>query len=390
MITPGIFVLSFVTVCFAIFKILYISHKKHLFDEPSEDRKIHLTKTPNLGGLAIFTTLLFVYALFAPTGSIPHVNYLIAAAVTLITLGVTDDLVGVDPLKKMAAQLLVAFITTTLADIRFTGFYGIWGITAIPYWLSISLSAFFIVFMINAINLIDGINTLAGSIGLLSCIYFSWLFWKLNDTAYLYLSISLCGCLAGFLVYNVTPARIFMGDTGSLFLGFILSVFAIRYLESGVVAVSPAKSQLPASGPAAILGLLIIPIFDTVRVFAVRLWRKKSPFAADRNHIHHLLLDLGLSHLKATGVLIGVNISVLLLTYALSSIRTEYSISAIIVYALTLYGVLWYLTQRSISKQLQKAGNTSPELSPFPFVINSGTTLIVKKDRNSLVEENAN
>lgn len=391
MITSSLFlfVLAFLIVCFAIVKILYIAHKKHLFDEPSEDRKIHLTKTPNLGGLAIFTTLLFVAALFISGKSIAHINFLIAAATTLLALGLTDDLVGVDPMKKMAVQVFVALLTTTMADVRFGSLYGIFGVTAIPYWLSITTSAFFIIFMINAINLVDGINGLAGSIGLLSCFCFAWFFWKLNDPGFLYLAVALCGCLAGFLVYNITPAKIFMGDTGSLLLGFILSVFAIRFLELDMAAAAPVKHP---SAPAIPFALFIIPIFDTVRVFAVRLINKKPPFAADRNHIHHLLLDLKLSHLQATGILITVNLSVILLVNLMGPIQTAYTLLAVISYTLSLYAVLWYLKSKLVVKQLNNStpGKPTVELNGFTYnIINPGTPG-VKKERNTLVEENSN
>jgi UDP-GlcNAc:undecaprenyl-phosphate/decaprenyl-phosphate GlcNAc-1-phosphate transferase len=381
-----VLLLTFVSVCFAIKKILYIAHRKHLFDEPSEERKIHLTRTPNLGGLAIFTVFLFFCPLFVPANSISHLPYLIAAAVALVALGVTDDLVGVAPLKKMTVQLVVAFMATVMTGIRIESLYGFAGITTLAYPLTVACSVVFVVFMINAVNLIDGINGLAGGIGLLSCTIFSFLFWKQGDAGYYYLSLAMCGCLAGFLVYNITPASIFMGDTGSMFLGLVLAVFSIRFLSltDAVVSVKPGMS------PSVIFALLVIPVFDTVRVFAVRLWKKKPPFVADRSHVHHLLLNIGLSHLQATAVLLTVNVSVLLLAYSAGSLKMEYNMLLMSVYMIGLYITLWYVTQHVARKRARtKAQAATTRVPRFTYIINKGA-ITVKNERGSLVEENSN
>lgn len=332
---------NIVIVCFAIKKIIYVSHKKHLFDEPREERKIHKLKTPNLGGVAVFLSLLFTSA-FIISDTILNLNYIIAAAVILVTLGLTDDLVGIDPLKKMAAQLLAALITCILADFRFQSLFGFFGFQEINYWFSIFISAFFILFLINAVNLIDGINGLAGSIGLLACLHFSFFFWQYNEPGFLYLSMGMSGCLIGFLFYNFTPARIFMGDTGSLFLGFMLSLFSIRFLEITSLSKVSAIDYFSASSPSIVLAILIIPVFDTLRVFTIRLLNRKSPFTADRNHIHHLLLDLKLSHVKITGILTGVNISVVFLVYLLGTVKPEYTFLIISLYVLVLFRILQF------------------------------------------------
>ena len=143
-----IFLTAFLMVCFAISKIIFISNKKQLFDEPLEDRKIHLTKTPNLGGVAIFTVFVFTASLYLPEQSIVNIKYLIAGAIILFAVGLTDDLVGVVPLKKFIAQVIVAFLITVMADIRFESFYGFFSIGEIPYFVSVVCSIVFIVFLI--------------------------------------------------------------------------------------------------------------------------------------------------------------------------------------------------------------------------------------------------
>lgn len=368
MITSGgfIFLVTFLLVCYSIRKIIYISYKKHLFDEPSENRKIHLTSTPNLGGVAIFATLMLTVALFVPYPSIPRLNYIVAAASVLLVLGLIDDLVGMHPLKKFGAQLLVAILLVTLADFRFTSFYGFCGIYEIPYYISLTVSILFILLLMNAFNLIDGINCLAGSLGLVACIFFAYCFWKLEATGFLIMAIAMCGCLAGFLVYNRTPARIFMGDTGSLFLGFIISIFSIYLLEFSNRHSIKIALPFMKSVPAVVLSLLIIPIFDTLRVFLMRILKGQSPFHADRNHIHHRLIDLNLTHIQATLVLVITTIALVALILSLQMLSTELLFGLITAISITLNSILWaaYSKRNRHLKQMQKVQELKPYKKP--------------------------
>jgi UDP-GlcNAc:undecaprenyl-phosphate/decaprenyl-phosphate GlcNAc-1-phosphate transferase len=379
---------SFLIVCFAIKKIIYIAHQKHLFDEPVEDRKVHLTRTPNLGGVAIFCVFFLIGSIFIPDNSISNINYLIAAAVILFALGLTDDLVGIAPLKKLAVQVLVALLATTMAHVHFQSLYSIFGIQQLPYWSSIFLSTFFILFLMNAVNLIDGINALAGSIGLLCCLTFSYFFWQLNAVDFLYLSIGMSGCLAGFLLFNVTPAKIFMGDTGSLFLGFILAIFSIQFLELSAASHTVIKTSSAISAPAIVLALLIIPIFDTLRVFTIRLVNKKSPFTADRNHIHHLLLDLKFSHLQATGILVAVNLSAVLLVYLLGALRVEFILLIITSYVVLLFVFLWFAKYRLTVPDRKVNPSIYPDIkvSSVNYFVTNGST-IMQQERPPLMEK---
>lgn len=336
-----ILLITFFVVCFAISKIIYISHTKHLFDEPLEDRKIHLKKTPNLGGVAIIAALIFTISFFIPEGGVPSIRYLVAAVVILFSLGITDDLVGVDPYKKFAAQILVAVLVTVMAEIRIENLHGFLGINTISYSLSIASSILFIVFLMNAVNLIDGINGLAGCFGLLASLIFSYFFWKLNAVPFLYISLAMCGCLSGFLVYNFTPARIFMGDTGSLFLGFTLSVFCIKFINLSLLL--DGKSDVSVSALPLVFSILVIPVVDTIRVFILRVNKNKSPFDADRNHLHHILLDLELSHLGATGILITTNFSFFLLAFCLRNMKAEYLFLSLIAYVVILLIILNFI-----------------------------------------------
>jgi UDP-N-acetylmuramyl pentapeptide phosphotransferase/UDP-N-acetylglucosamine-1-phosphate transferase len=356
-----IFVANFSLVCYSIRKIIYIAHKKHLFDEPSEVRKIHLTKTPNLGGIAICAALVFTSSLFLSYVTIPKINYLIFVSLVLFILGTTDDLVGVNPTKKIIAQLAVALIITMLAGCRITNLNGFLGITVLPYTASIFLSSLYIVFLINAFNLIDGIDCLAGGIGLLVSICFSFYFWKMQQTGFMFIAVATAGCLCGFLLFNRTPAKIFMGDTGSMFLGFITAFLSINFIELNQPALF-AKHAVSGQAPALVLALLIIPVFDTLRIFVLRLLQKKSPFAADRNHIHHRLLDLGFSHLQSTGILLLVNIFALVIVLIVP-LRTEILFVIIAVLVLACNAVLSFFHMKRTAKNHPKPAQHTYQLS---------------------------
>ena len=196
---------------------------------------------------------------------------------------------------------------------RISHFYGLFGISEIPYIISVLFTTFIFISVINAINLIDGIDGLAGTVGLLASLTFSYLFYELKLFALSTLSIGLAGSLIGFLRFNWSiKNKIFMGDTGSLILGFLLSFFAVKYIIfNSAYRYNP---QLGVDAPILMIILLIIPLFDTLRMFSIRILAGKSPFKGDRNHLHHLLIDSGLSHFSATLVLVSFNI-IILFTY---------------------------------------------------------------------------
>ena len=340
--------LTFVLVCYAIRKIIYISHKKHLFDEPSELRKVHITRTPNLGGVAIFSVVLIAACFFLPRTGGDHQNYVLAGSIVIFFLGLTDDLVGMNPNKKIFGQLVAALIVVLPGGMHFTSWQGFLGLGEMPYWLGVLTGVLFILLITNAFNLIDGINCLAGSIGLLACLGFTCLFWKMQMTGYYFLALALCGCLAGFLIYNRTPARIFMGDTGALLLGFILSVFSIVFIESNKAGLFIVP--LFKGAPAIVLGLLIIPIYDTLRVFILRIIQGKLPFSADRSHLHHRLIDLGLSHIQATGVLLLANIITGWFVVAFQEVPVESRVFGVIVFVLLMNWVLGRIYGRRVSR----------------------------------------
>lgn len=344
-----VLIFSLIIVCFSIKKIIYVAKKCHLFDNPNETRKVHFNKTPNLGGVALYITIITSSTIFTSFYPIPNINYIFVASIIVFTLGLTDDLVGVDPKKKFFAQFIAALVIAVIANIRFTSFYGIFGIGQMPYGLSIALSILFIVFLINAFNLIDGINCLGGGVALLANIVFAICFWQMQQFGFMLLAVAICGALFGFLYYNKTPAKIFMGDTGSLSLGLIIAVFSIHFIEANHILKLNHKSFF-LTAPVFILALLIIPIFDALRVFTIRIFNLKSPFAADRNHIHHRLLDFNFSHLKATIVLLVINLFFVLIVFLFNSLGNEVLLYILAILSLSLNSVSWLLLNKKSKK----------------------------------------
>ena len=158
-------------------------------------------------------------------------KYLVACLFILFFVGLKDDITGVSPLKKLGIHLIVAYIMVVMADIRITQFWGLFGFDEIPYWLSISFTVFVYIVIVNAVNLIDGVDGLAGGVGLISSLAFAVWFYLTGDAPLALLAVALGGSLLGFLVFNFNPARIFMGDSGSLVIGIVLCVLAIKLIE---------------------------------------------------------------------------------------------------------------------------------------------------------------
>jgi UDP-GlcNAc:undecaprenyl-phosphate/decaprenyl-phosphate GlcNAc-1-phosphate transferase len=345
---------AFVITMVAIPAVIKVAHIKHLFDEVGDERKIHKTKTPNLGGIAIFTALIICLSIFINTQLLPYYNYLVASAVLLFIIGIKDDLVGVDPRKKFSVQFIAAAILTMLADIRIYSFFGVFGVEALPYWVSIVFSMFTIVFIINAFNLIDGIDGLAGVIGSIAMITFGVLFTLAGQDGLAIMSFTYLGCIVGFLKFNIAPARIFMGDTGSLLLGFFASVCCIQFINIGPVQI---ESSFLNAKPAVAIAVLIIPVFDTLRVFTLRLLKKSSPFKADKNHIHHRLIGLQYTHSQTVTILAGINISFILFALAFQGLGTQYLLFLILGLALLLNTALTFMVRKDIDlnqKGIQK------------------------------------
>lgn len=299
---------AFLVALFAVPSIIHIAHLKNMLDTPN-GRTVHQSLTPRLGGVAVFAGFMSALTIFAPLQN--GAKELLAGCIILFFVGLKDDLVGMSVAKKFVGQLLATGIVIIMADIRITSFQGLLGVGVLPVGISYAFTLGVIVGVTNAINLIDGLDGLAGTIVLIIVGTFGYYFYQYGGLAYsnyAFVSICLMGGLLGFLRYNFHRAPIFMGDTGSLVCGFIVSVLAIQFIEMGNRVGSPFGD----TSPLVAVGILFVPLFDTLRVFTVRMLAGHSPFAPDKNHIHHRILAMGFQQISTVLLLGLLNVLVIL------------------------------------------------------------------------------
>ncbi len=307
---------------YAIPVIIRIAKIKKLFDDPDE-RKTHQTAVPTLGGLGIFAaisivtlTLINAYGMNGGGGanSLTALPPIMAGFTMIFFIGMKDDILNISAWKKLAVEFVALFILVVIGDVRLDSFQGMFSIGSIRYLVSVPFSIFAGIVIINAFNLADGIDGLASSISMLACLVFGSYFISIEEWEYAVFSFTILGALIPFFLYNAYghKNKIFMGDTGSLILGFAMTVLVFRFNKLNA---NPGIEPHFAGGPAFSFAVLIIPMFDTLRVFAIRVFRGGSPFKADRRHIHHILLDLGFTHLQSTLILIVVNIGFISFAY---------------------------------------------------------------------------
>ena len=286
--------------------ILHVARQRHLYDDLGHFRKQHDHGIPRLGGVAIFVSFTITSLLFGMTDKSLPINYMLTACIILFAMGIKDDLSGVNSRTKFFIQFIVATVLVLLGNIRLSSMYGVFGIYDLPYWPSVALTILIIILVVNAFNLIDGIDGLAATTGIIVNGSFAALFIYMHQYSLAAVSLAMIGALLGFLKFNLTPAKIFMGDTGSLLIGLISVVMAIKFIELNKI--TTGTNPAIYSAPALTMAILIGPIFDTIRVFVLRITSGVSPFSADRNHIHHRMLRLGFTHLQTTLILAGINI----------------------------------------------------------------------------------
>lgn len=317
---------AFVVVLYSTPALIKVAVLKRLIDAPVEERKIHKRSVPTIGGIIIYAGTLFAFTLWYNIEEWQNVSVIhqhvrefkliIATSLLLFFVGVKDDIIGTAPVKKLFAHILVALILVLIGDIRITSLHGIFGVYEIPQWGSVFLSIFTYVVVVNSLNLIDGVDGLAAGVGFISACAFGVWFIFVDQYPYAALAFALAGALFGFLIFNFAPAKIFMGDSGSLVIGMFLCVLAIKLIEYPVHSLN--DFWVHVSKPVFAVSALAYPLLDTLRIFIIRALKGQSPFTADRNHIHHKLIDCGYSHAKTAVFIYSysiVSIGASLITY---------------------------------------------------------------------------
>jgi len=325
---------AFLLTWFSIPTIVRVANAKGLYDKPTA-RSSHKINTPTLGGVAIFIGFTVAAALFAGISRSRELLFVLTGLIVLFFTGIKDDILVIDPVKKLLGQIVAATVVVLFGDVRLTGFYGFLGIGEISYAMSLLLSVFVFLVIINGFNLIDGIDGLAAGIGVLTAAVFGvWFIFVGNDFAAV-LCFSLVGSLLAFLWFNLfgKKNKIFLGDCGSLILGLMLSVFTVKFLEANLIT---AGALHVFAAPVVAFSVLIIPLFDTLRIVVLRVVKGRSIFEAGRYHLHHKLVDIGLSHLQTTLILLAVNAFFILLAYLLQNTVDIFLLIIILVLAIVL------------------------------------------------------
>ncbi len=332
----------------AIPALIKIAKTKNLYDVP-EARKSHSEPIPTLGGIAIFAGLIFSITFWTKFSEYPQLQYIIAALAIVSLLGIKDDISGLSPFKKLMGQIFAAFVITIWGDIRISSMFGIFGIGELPEIISIFFSVFTILVIINSLNLIDGINGLSGTTGIIASTTFGVWFYLVDPNSQLAIvAFALSGALAAFLRFNISPSKIFMGDTGSMSLGLILAVFAIEFININTYYTG---SYAIESAPIIAMAIILFPLFDLLRSFSLRIKHGKSPFRPDKNHIHHMLLALGLSHSYSTFIINIFSVLMIVIALLLKDIGNYFLGGILLTLSLLFVGVLFFLLKKKDSKK---------------------------------------
>lgn len=352
MVLLGGFLLSFIITYISIPPLLDIARTKNLYDIPN-GRTSHEVITPTLGGVAIFAGFVISSMIFLNISKIPYMQYVLVGIIIIFFIGLKDDLLGLSPLKKFMGEIIASGIIIDMGNIRIIGLHGFAGINALSPVSSDFLSLFVIVAVINAFNLIDGIDGLSSGIGILASLTFGIWFYLAGQIHLAIMAVILVGALLAFFRFNFFSKnnKIFMGDIGSLLLGLILAIFAIKFNEINGLGNVSSRYFIKAA-PSVSIGILIVPIFDTVRVVIIRMMRGISPFKPDKRHLHHYLLELTGSHQKSTLIILGINVFFIVISFLLRNLNVNYHAIVILLLAGTLSFIPYYMVRQRRKKNI--------------------------------------
>lgn len=342
---------SFIVTYSLIPKIISIAHDKELLEKPNK-RSSHKVVTPNFGGVAFFISFIIMFSFLSNENIVSNNNFVIPAVTVLFVVGLKDDLVNVSPRTKLLGQGLALLLILFSGNLIINNLHGFLGIYEISSWILMPLIIFFMIGAINSYNLIDGADGLAALLGLVIMSVYAYLFYNLNDIFCFLITFIIMGSLGAFLKFNLSTdckKKIFMGDTGSLFVGFIIVLLTLKLLSIPKIQFI-GTSFKPENLPVIIGGALFILFFDTTRVMLIRFFNNKPIFYPDRNHIHHILLDSGFTHLQTSLIISFISLLVTLTILQLSLLLNSFWMLGIVI---MIYGGLFtffYLLKLKINK----------------------------------------
>lgn len=301
-----------------------------------------------MGGVAILLGAGITLILCLPLHEWVSLRFLFTSVALMFIIGMRDDILALTPKQKLYSQFLPVFILVFLDQKLLTSTFGLMGDIVFPEWLGLIITAFVLLILTNAYNLIDGLDGLAGMMGVIILGFYGSWFFAIGNTTFGYIAFCFCGSLLAFLFFNWQPSKIFMGDTGALMIGLLISYLSIQFIR--------INHQLPnehiykfTSSVATAICVLIIPVFDTLRVIILRLRKFQSPFRADRNHVHHQFLNLSFSHSKSVVAISGINIFFIVIAVLLRKQGDMLILSLVLLICLGInYALKWAQAKQAI------------------------------------------
>ncbi|MDR0832724.1 MAG: undecaprenyl/decaprenyl-phosphate alpha-N-acetylglucosaminyl 1-phosphate transferase [Candidatus Symbiothrix sp.] len=335
--------LSFIVGAVLMPYIVSTAKKNKLIARPNT-RTSHKGNVPNIGGLAIFFAFIITYFLFSMYNLDFKEKFIVVGMCVIWLVGFYDDMAEFSSNTKFVGELFVGLLLIVGAGVRFTHLHGFLGVGEMADWGSYLLSFFVYLFIINAINLIDGVDGLAAGLGIVICMTFSVYFQWAGAIPLSMMAYALVGSLVIFFIYNVFGGKkkIFMGDSGSLLIGYIIYIFVVKFCEMNAYdELGSSTFLLMKAAPVFALCVLAVPLSDVIRVVITRLKQGKSPFKADKNHVHHLLLSCKFSHKQVTFLLMGVNVGFIVLGWLIRNLKIEVAFLIFLIIVCVLFFSLW-------------------------------------------------
>lgn len=322
---------------------------KNFVDKPNQ-RSSHKGSVPNIGGIVVFLAFLCSFLLFVRFPVKGEFQYILLGAILIFLIGIYDDLLEISPRKKVKGEMLGTLVLLVGGGFYLTNLSGLFGIYDLNPWIGLPLTFIGLVGLINAINLIDGIDGLCSGVALMDCLFFGIWFYCCGHIEYALLCGVLSAAIIPFFFINVFGKRskMFMGDSGALMVGFLLGVMAIEFCNTDMEDIYSVNAA-----PGVVFSVLAIPILDTLRLFASRWMRGKSPFAPDKRHFHHKLLTIyGGVHKKATFTILFLNFIFIIL----GIIGCNWANELLILADIVLFSVMFYVIDRLAKRKSIRKG----------------------------------